>query len=118
MLVFRVMLGLRRWHKSLLVSEAVAGLIVIWGYHDIVENRDVLLGGLGGVLVLSPGLKILGWPVDPLYPEVCLLCAGIYTVVLFGLWTFGRWLTSPLLRWARSGSGPRIEAHDLNRYLR
>jgi hypothetical protein len=112
------MLGLRRWHWALIASEAIAGLMVIWACHDIVDNRYVFLGGLAGRVVLSPGLRLLGWPADPVYPIVCLVTAAIYTVVIFGFWAISRLVISRLLRHLDPPRLPRNKLDDLDRYLR
>ncbi len=112
------MFRFRPWHKILLASEAISGLVVIWAYHDITSNRTILVGGLGGTILLSPGLTMLGWPKAPFYPAVCLVTAAIYTCALFGLWTIGRRLASRFGRRLRTAGTVRINRDNLNNYLR
>ncbi|HVP43073.1 MAG TPA: hypothetical protein VMS96_06550 [Terriglobales bacterium] len=119
------MLGLRRWHVNLLVSEAIATAIVLWAYNDVIKGREGphvwanLLAGFGGSIVLSPGSGLMSWMKDPPLWAVCLAAAVVYSLFFFLVATtithlidVGRFSALKSMR-IRGG-----EQQDLHRYLR
>ena len=114
------MLGLRRWHKTLLVAELLAAGVVVYGYRLLTtahsartfgEDFGATVSGLG---LLWPGLWILRpGPNDSIAPA-CLLAFAIYTLVFFGLLTAATKFVHGLKKRALRGS----DSPDLSRYLR
>jgi hypothetical protein len=113
------MIRLRRWHKKLLISEAIATLVVLLAYHDVAAGQanHRFLAGLAGTMVLSPGLSLLGWPDAPSYPVVCIVSAAIYALLFFVIITLLERMAT-WLRLQRSVHRSRIDDSDLQRYLR
>ena len=108
------MLGLRRWHKNLLISEVLATAMVLWANHRAVIAPE----SLDGHVILSPGSRLLFWASYPPRAFICLAAAVVYAFVFFGLLTFifrfvdhARWSAMRPMRM-------ESERHDLNRYLR
>jgi len=113
--------GLRRWQKSLLLSEVIAAAIILYGYRALASAESAgnfwqrFASGVAGIALLSPGLWLLRpGPEQSLFPA-CLLAFAIYTVVLFGLLS----LLGMVLKKVRAMSR-RVEIgpHDVARYMR
>jgi len=114
------MLGLRRWHKNLLLSEVLATIVVIWGYRAVIAAGTApsfgerFAAGLWTIL-LAPGWWLLGKPGDGSLAAVCLLTAAVYTAVFFAILSLMTFIVGRL-RAIVSIKGR--QQPDLARYLR
>jgi len=114
------MLGLRPWHKKLLLSEAIAAAIVLYGYSALTSQAggfwQLLASAVTGTALLLPGLWLLRpGPADSLAPA-CLVTAAVYTLGIFALLSLSSALLKRIL--ARAGSVSELEHNDSRRYLR
>lgn len=114
------MLGLRRWHINLLISEVLATAVVLWAYHDIATAPPRFLAGIIGELLLLPSIVLLWIATPPVpLPVACLTAAVVYTAIFFFVITatcrivdHARWFAMRPVR------PSQLDQHELDRYLR